>query len=207
MTDFVVAVTGGVASGKSEVTRRFEHLGVPVFDADIAAREALAPGSPGLAAVVHAFGLEVLAPDGSLDRRAMRQRVFNDDNARRVLESIVHPVVRDRLRAQVAHCRAAYAILAIPLLAESGGRDRWPYISRILLVDVPESVQMHRLMARDGIDRPLAASMLAAQSTRDQRFAMADDVLVNDGPLDLLDEAVASLHRRYLAMASAPSEG
>jgi dephospho-CoA kinase len=198
MTDFVVAVTGGVASGKSEATRRFERLGVPVFDADIAAREALAPGSPGLAAVVHSFGLEALAPDGSLDRRAMRQRVFNDDTARRQLETIVHPIVRE-----VEQCTADYAILAIPLLAESGGRERWPFIDRVLLVDVPESVQMSRLMARDGIDRPLAANMLAAQSTRAQRLALADDVIVNDGPLNLLDEAVASLHRRYTAMAEA----
>jgi dephospho-CoA kinase len=203
MTDFVVAVTGGVASGKSEATRRFERLGVPVFDADIAAREALAPGSPGLAAVVHSFGLEALAPDGSLDRRAMRQRVFNDDTARRQLETIVHPIVRERLRAEVEQCTADYAILAIPLLAESGGRERWPFIDRVLLVDVPESVQMSRLMARDGIDRPLAANMLAAQSTRAQRLALADDVIVNDGPLNLLDEAVASLHRRYTAMAEA----
>ncbi|MDZ4348753.1 MAG: dephospho-CoA kinase [Xanthomonadaceae bacterium] len=203
MTGFVVAVTGGVASGKSEVTRRFERLGVPVFDADIAAREALAPGSPGLAAVVHSFGLGVLAPDGGLDRRAMRQRVFNDDTARRQLETIVHPIVRERLRAQVEQCTADYAILAIPLLAESGGRERWPFIDRVLLVDVPESVQMSRLMARDGIDRPLATSMIAAQSTRAQRLALADDVVVNDGPLHLLDEAVASLHHRYTATAEA----
>lgn len=201
MSRVVVAVTGGVASGKSEVTRRFEALGVPVFDADIAAREVLAPGSPGLAAVVEAFGPGLLAGDGSLNRRAMRERVFGDDDSRRRLEAIVHPAVRARLRSQATDCAAPYAVLAIPLLAESGGRERWPFIDRIVVVDVPEPVQIERLVARDGIDESLARRMLAAQASRGQRLALADDVIVNDGALSALDDEVARLHRLYLDLA------
>lgn len=201
MKRLVVAVTGGVASGKTEVTRRFQALGVPVFDADLAAREALAPGTPGLAAVVHAFGLGVLAADGSLDRRAMRERVFADPAVRQRLEAIVHPAVRERLAAQLSDCRTPYALLAIPLLVETGGRGRWPMIDRVLAVDVPEAVQIARLSARDGIDQALAQRMLAAQATRAERLAAADDVIVNDGPLQALDAEVARLHRRYLDLA------
>lgn len=201
MSPMVVAVTGGVASGKSEVTRRFEALGVPVFDADLAAREALAPGSPGLAAVVQAFGPEVLAEDGDLDRHAMRQRVFADEAARRQLEAIVHPVVRACLRRQITNCQAPYAVLAIPLLSESGGRKRWPVIDRILVVDVPAAVQIQRLVARDQVDETLARRMLATQASRAQRLAIADDVIANDGALATLDAEVSRLHRRYLELA------
>ena len=201
MSRFVVAVTGGVASGKSEVSRRFEALGVPVFDADLAARDALAPGTPGLAAVIHAFGPAVLAADGSLDRRAMRERVFRDETARRQLEAIVHPTVRERLRSQAEASPAPYVLLAIPLLVEGGGRGRWPFIDRVLVVDVPEAVQLARLTARDGIDAALARDMLAAQASRAARLAEADEVIVNDGPLEALDAEVARLHRRYLGIA------
>ena len=202
MTRFTVAVTGGIACGKSEATRRFEALGVPVFDADLAAREALATGSPGLAAVVREFGPDVLTKDGALDRRAMRERVFGDDDARGRLEAIVHPDVRARLTGQIAACAAPYAILAIPLLVESGGRARWPMIDRVLAIDVPEAVQIARLTARDGIDEALARRMLAAQATRAQRLAAADDVIVNDGPLEALDAEVTRLHRRYRELAA-----
>lgn len=184
-----------------EATRRFEALGVPVFDADLSTREALTPGAPGLAAVMHAFGLGVLAVDGGLDRRAMRERVFANAAARQRLEAIVHPIVRERLAVQLADCRAPYALVAIPLLVETGGRERGPMIDRVLAVDVPEAVQISHLNARDGIDVALARRMLAAQSTRAQRLAAADDAIVNDGPLEALDAEVGRLHRRYLELA------
>ncbi|HEY0504973.1 MAG TPA: dephospho-CoA kinase [Lysobacter sp.] len=203
MSGFVVAVTGGVASGKSEVTRRFEALGVAVADADVAAREAVAPGSDGLAEVVAAFGADVLAADGSLDRAAMRRHVFGDEAARRRLEAIVHPRVRARLRALCEAAPGAYAIAAIPLLAEGGGREAYPWLSRILVVDVPPAVQRSRVMARDRVDAELAQRMIAAQATRDQRLAIADDVIVNDGPVEALDAHVAALDRRYRALAAA----
>lgn len=203
MSGFVIGVTGGVASGKSEVTRRFEALGITVADADLAAREAVASGSGGLAEVVAAFGTGVLAPDGSLDRAAMRRHVFGDDAARRRLEAIVHPRVRTRLREQCEAASGPYAIAAIPLLAEGGGRDAYPWLSRILVVDVPVSVQRARVMARDRVDAELAQRMIAAQASREQRLALADDVIVNEGPVEALDAHVAALDRRYRALASA----
>jgi len=210
MADYVVGLTGGVASGKSEVTRRFEALGVAVADADLAARDAVAVGSEGLAEVVATFGPDALAPDGSLDRPAMRRRVFADDAARLRLEAIVHPRVRDLLRAQCAAAPGPYAIAAIPLLAEAlpapgtsaSGRAAYPWLRRVLVVDVPVKVQRDRLLARDGIDAALAERMIAAQATRGERLAIADDVIVNDGALDALDAHVAALDARYRALAT-----
>lgn len=201
MSDYIIGVTGGVASGKSAVTRRFESLGVVVADADVAAREAVATGSVGLAAVVEAFGASVLADDGSLDRAAMRQRVFGDEAARRRLESIVHPLVRAQLRRECEAAAGPYALAAIPLLAEGGGRIAYPWLQRILVVDASADLQRARLIQRDGIDAALAERMIDAQASRAQRLAIADDVIVNDGGLDLLDEMVVSLDRRYRAMA------
>lgn len=203
MSGWVAAVTGGVASGKSAVSERFAALGIVVADADHAAREALARGSDGLARVVAAFGDGVLQPDGSLDRPAMRRRVFADADARRRLESIVHPIVRATLQLQCAEAASPYAIAAIPLLAEGGGREAYPWIARILVVDVPAEVQIERLLHRDGIDRALAESMVSAQATREARLAIADDVIVNTGTLQELDRHVAALHGMYLALAGA----
>ncbi len=208
MTDYVVGLTGGVASGKSEVTRRFEALGVFVADADIAAREAVALGSEGLAEVVATFGTAVLAADGGLDRAAMRRRIYADADARARLEAIVHPRVRARLRAQCLAAQGPYAIAAIPLLAEtSAGRDRegvdaaYPWLHRIVVVDVPVAVQMARLLARDGIDEALAQRMIDAQATRAERLSIADDVVFNEGPLQALDQIVSTLDARYRVFA------
>lgn len=202
MAAFCVGVTGGVASGKSEVTRRFEALGVSVADADLAARAAVEAGSAGLAEVVAAFGAEVLDAQGGLDRAAMRRRVFADPDARRRLEAIVHPRVRALLREQCERAPGVYAIAAIPLLTEGGGREAYPWLQRILLVDVPVEVQRARVMARDRVEAELAERMIASQATRAARLAIADDVIVNDGPLDVLDRQVAALDRRYRALAA-----
>ena len=202
MSACVVGLTGGVASGKSEVERRFAARGVTVADADIAAREAVAAGSEGLAAVVDAFGSGVLQADGSLDRARMRRIVFADDDARRRLEAIVHPQVRLRLRRACEAAPGPYAMADIPLLAE-GGRDCYPWLHRVLVIDVPPDVQMARLLARDGIDDALAARMVAAQASRAARLAIADDVLVNDDTLEALDRGVEALDRRYRALAQA----
>lgn len=206
MSDYIVGVTGGVASGKSEVTRRFEMLGVHVADADVAAREAVAPGSPGLAQVVAVFGSSMLDREGRLDRAAMRQRVFGDDEARRQLEAIIHPQVRARLQAQCAAAEGAYALAAIPLLSEGGGRDAYPWLDRILVVDVPVGVQHERLVRRDHVDAGLADRMIAAQATRGQRLQIADDIIINDGPIEALDRHVAALDRRYRGLAGTRTE-
>jgi len=198
---FVVAVTGGIASGKSAVTRRFEALGVPVHDADVAARAVIAPGTPGLQAVVEAFGADVLDADGALDRAAMRRRVFADAGARRTLESIIHPRVRAWLRQRADEQHDPYGLLAIPLLAENIDSYRW--VDRVLVVDAPEATQLARLQQRDGIDAALAQRMLDGQASRAQRLALADDVIDNSGDEAALDGAVAALHQRYLALSAA----
>ncbi|MCW8806915.1 MAG: dephospho-CoA kinase [Rhodanobacter sp.] len=200
----VVALTGGIAAGKSALARRFEALGVAVHDADVAAREVVEPGTAGLAAVVASFGEEVLDGAGRLDRGAMRRRVFADPAARRTLEAIIHPLVRQWLHDHAMAERGPYCLLAIPLLAENIEHYRW--VDRVLLVDTPESLQIERLMRRDGIDETLARRMLANQATRAQRLALADDVIENEASEADLDAAVARLHQRYLALAGSPHQ-
>ena len=202
MSDFIIAVTGGVGSGKSTVDRMLHALGIVVADADLAARDAVAPGSAGLAEVVAAFGAGVLGEDGQLDRPAMRRRVFADADARKRLEAIIHPRVRETLRNTCQAASGPYVIASIPLLAEGGGRDAYPWLQRILVVDVPETLQLARLLQRDGIDEALARTMIAAQASRRERLAIADDVLVNDGPLDALPPQVAALDRLYRGLAA-----
>ena len=201
MSDFIIGLTGGVASGKSAVAAEFSALGVHVADADVAAREAVAAGSAGLAAVVAAFGSEVLDASGDLDRAAMRRRIFDDEAARRTLEGIIHPQVRAALRAECEAAPGPYAVAAIPLLAEGGGRDAYPWLDRILVVDVPVEVQVERLLLRDGIDLALAERMVAAQATRAQRLSIADDVLVNTAALSALPARVAGLDVQYRRLA------
>lgn len=203
MSTYVIGLTGGVASGKSEVGRRFEALGVTVADADVAARAVVAAGTPGLAELVRAFGENVLDADGSLDRAAMRLRVFQDEAARRRLEAIIHPRVREALAAQCEQAPGPYAVAAIPLLAEGGGRAAYPWLQRILVVDVPVESQLERLMRRDGIDAALARRMVDAQATRAERLALADDVVVNTAGPEALQEPIEALDRRYRALAAA----
>jgi dephospho-CoA kinase len=198
---FTVAITGGIASGKSVVEQRFKALGVPVCDADYAARVVVEPGSEGLAAIVTAFGSGVLDAQGRLDRPAMRQRVFADPAARKTLEAIVHPRVRQWMLEHARSAKGPYVMLSIPLLAENIGHYRW--VDRIAVVDVPEAVQVQRLMARDGIDEALANRILASQASRSARLALADDVIDNGGPETALDAQVAVLHQRYLELAVA----
>ena len=199
---FVVAVTGGIASGKSAVTRRFQALGVPVHDADVAAREVVEPGTPGLQAVVQAFGAGVLDSNGRLDRPAMRRRVFADDDAKRKLEAIIHPRVRDWLHDHAMAQHDPYCLLAIPLLVENMDVYRW--VNRVLLVDAPPTAQVARLVMRDGIDAALAQRMLEQQASRAERWAVAHDVIDNSGDETALDDAVVALHQRYLAQARDP---
>ena len=198
---YCVGLTGGIASGKSAVAHAFAALGIVIADADIAAREAVAVGSDGLVEVVAAFGPDILDDTGALDRAAMRKRVFGDDAARKRLEAIIHPRVRESLARQCAQATSPYAIAAIPLLAEVGARAAYPWLQRILVVDVPVEVQHARLIQRDGIDDSLADRMIAAQATREQRLAIADDIVVNTSTLDDLQRHVAALDARYRSLA------
>jgi dephospho-CoA kinase len=198
---FCVGLTGGIASGKSAVADRFAARGIAVVDADVAARDVVAPGQPALAEIAAVFGNGVLQADGTLDRAALRRHVFDDEAARRRLEAILHPRIRVRMREQAQRAGGPYVIVAIPLLAEGGGRLAYPWLDRILVVDVPREVQLARLVRRDGIEMALAERMLAAQADRASRLAIADDVIVNEGALALLDAEVDALDRRYRALA------
>jgi dephospho-CoA kinase len=204
MSDYFIGLTGGIASGKSALELEFVACGVFVADADLIARQIVEPGQPALAAVVEAFGKQVLTAEGRLDRAALRARVFDDEAARRALEGILHPLIRIRLHEQCRAAASAYAIAMIPLLTEGGGRDGYPWLDRILVVDAPHTVQKARLMQRDGIDDALAEKMIAAQATRAQRLALADDIVVNDGDRAALREAIAELDARYRALAATP---
>lgn len=197
----VIGLTGGVAAGKTAVTRRFEALGVHVHDADVAARDVIEPGTSGLAEVVAAFGADVLDDAGRLDRAAMRQRVFADPGARRTLEAIIHPRVRQWLHDRAMAEAGPYCLLAIPLLAENIAHYRW--VDRVLVVDATEAVQLERLLRRDGIDEALARRMIERQASRDDRLALAHDVIGNHGDEAELDRDVARLHQQYLALAQA----
>ncbi len=200
MMGYVVALTGGIASGKSAVERRFEALGIHAYDADLAARAVVEPGSEALSEIAQAFGPEVLAADGRLDRTAMRQRIFADPTARTTLEGILHPRIRTWLRDAVAADEGPYCILSIPLLVEN--REHYAWVDRILVVDAPEHVRLDRLTRRDSIEPALAAKMIAAQASHPERLAIADDVIVNDGDESSLDEAVAALDRTYRKLAA-----
>src|SRR5580700_10481857 len=185
-----IGLTGGIASGKSTVTQRFAELGVPVIDADVAARRVVEPGTPGLAQVVERFGAGVLA-DGQLDRRALRNLIFKDSSLRQALDAILHPLIRAEMEHQAAQVQGPYVVMAIPLLVEGGGSAK--RVDRVLVVDADETLQIQRLQARDGSSVEQARAILAAQATREARIAAADDVLLNTGTVAELRQAVDRL--------------
>lgn len=195
-----IGLTGGIGAGKSTVAEVFASLGVPVFDADHVARDLVQPGEPALAEVVTAFGGSVLTPDGQLDRARLRARVFDDDSARARLEAILHPRVRARLEALAKAAEAEYCVLAIPLLVETGQRT---LVDRVLVVDVPEELQLARVQARDGVGPEAARAVLRAQASRAERLAAADDVILNTGDVAHLRRKVEALDRRYRDLANA----
>jgi dephospho-CoA kinase len=199
---FVAAITGGVASGKSELGRRFERLGVVLVDADLAARDVVAVGQPALDEIAALFGRDILRADGQLDRARLRAIVFENPAQRRALETITHPRIRSALKSQCSAAAGEYVLVAIPLLAEGGGRTSYPWLQRILVVDAPPWRQKERLMARDRASRELAERMIAAQSTRAQRLGLADDIVINDAEPDALQAPVERLDALYRRLAS-----
>lgn len=196
-----VGVTGGIGSGKSAVTERLAALGVPIVDADVAAREVVAPGEPALAAIAAHFGDGVIDADGALDRAALRRIVFADAAQREWLERLTHPLIGARIAGQLASAAAPYVVLVSPLLLEGAQRR---LVDRIVVVDVPEALQLARTMARDANSEGLVRSIMAAQLPRDERRAAADFIVDNSGDLDALDAQVAALHETLLELAAAP---
>ena len=195
---FTVGLTGGIASVKSTIADFFADLGVPIIDTDVVAREVVRPGAPALSEIHAVFGDEVIASDGSLDRQAMRNIVFDDAGKRKTLESILHPRIRDESYRQAAAVAGDYVIIVVPLLYESPMKE---HMDRILVVDVDEETQIGRLMERDDESREQACRILATQATREDRLSIADDVISNDGSLDDAKSAVLRLHESYLDFA------
>ncbi|MBE9549645.1 MAG: dephospho-CoA kinase [Proteobacteria bacterium] len=201
MPAFVIALTGGIASGKTAVSDTFSDLGVAVIDTDVIAREVVLPDSAGLVAIADSFGNQLIQDDGQLNRRALRDIIFADKSKRELLESILHPLIRAESIRQLQQVDTPLAILVIPLLAEgldSGNTYQW--VDRVLVVDVDEAIQIQRLTARDQVSEPLAQAILDNQASRKQRLAIADDVIVNDRDLEYLRVAVGVLYNEYLGM-------
>ena len=201
-----IGLTGGIASGKSTVTKRFAELGVPVIDADIVSREVVEPRTPGLAQVLQRFGPQVLGESGHLDRKALRDVIFNDSDSRQALDAILHPLIRAEMEKQAAAAKGPYVVMAIPLLIEGGNAHK--RVDRVLVVDLDEGLQIQRVQARDGSSPEQARAILASQATRADRLKAADDVISNTGTVADLRQAVDRLHEQYLQLShSAPSAG
>lgn len=200
---FRIGLTGGIASGKSTVADMFAHHGVPIIDTDVIAREVVAPGQPAIGEVVAAFGPEILRDDGQLDRAALRRIVFSSEERRRALEAILHPRIREAAARRAASAGGPYQVIVVPLLVGSPLRH---WMDRILVVDVPEEVQLERLLQRDAEDPEQARGMIAAQAGRDARLAIADDVVDNGADLSETRRQVEALHRRYLELAERPRD-
>lgn len=196
---YCVGVTGGIGSGKSSAAALFAELGAGIVDTDDIAHEVTRPGGAAMAGITAAFGAGVMAADGSLDRAAMRELVFADPARRKVLEGILHPMIRADARRRVAASTAPYVLLVVPLLLESAGYP--DLVQRVLVIDCDESLQIRRTMQRSGLTEEAVRAIMAVQLPRQQRLARADDVLHNDGDLAGLRSQVAALHESYRNLA------
>lgn len=199
---YCVGVTGGIGSGKSSAAALFAERGAGIVDTDDIAHELTRPGGRAMPAIIKAFGPGIAAADGSLDRAAMRQRVFADPAQRKVLEGILHPLIRVEARDRVNTSQAPYVMLVVPLLLESSGYP--DLVQRVLVIDCEESLQVRRTMQRSALTEEAVRAIMAAQLPRQQRLARADDVLLNNGDLSQLRSQVERLHERYLALAATP---
>ncbi len=194
---FIVGLTGGIGSGKSTVADLFAARGVTIVDTDVIAHELTAPGGGAIEAIRAVFGSSVIRADGALDRDAMRTRAFDDPDARRRLEAILHPMIRDESMRRIGAATGPYVLHVVPLLVESGGSAGRH--DRVLVVDCPVDVQIERVGRRSGLDRQRVESILATQASREARLQAADDVIENSGGPEALDAQVEALHRRYAA--------
>ncbi|EMB4082416.1 TPA: dephospho-CoA kinase [Klebsiella aerogenes] len=196
---YTVALTGGIGSGKSTVADEFAHLGVTVIDADIIARQVVEPGTPALLAIAERFGPQMINDDGSLNRRRLRERIFAHSEDKAWLNALLHPLIQQETRRQMQASTSPYLLWVVPLLVENRLTDK---ADRVLVVDVPKEMQIERTIRRDGVSREHAEHILAAQATREQRLAAADDVIENMGSADAVASHVARLHEKYLMLAS-----
>jgi len=193
-----IGLTGGIASGKTTVAGLFAELGATIIDTDVIAREVVAPGQPALDEIASEIGASLIDADGVLDRAALRELIFADDDARKRLEAILHPRIQDEARRQSDQAGGEYQIIVVPLLVNSSLKD---ILDRILVVDCDEETQIRRLTARDGESEDLARRILAAQASRTERLAIADDIIRNDGTVADMRLQVAALHEIYQSLA------
>ncbi|WCE29233.1 dephospho-CoA kinase [Vibrio sp. SCSIO 43137] len=197
---YVVAITGGIASGKTTVANLFhEQFSVDIVDADVVAREVVEVGSKGLSEISKHFGAEVLHPDGSLNRPALRERVFSSEQQKSWLNNLLHPMIRQKMQHDLSKITAPYALLVVPLLVENQLQSM---ADRILLVDVSPEEQIRRTMSRDNVPEHQVKSILASQAAREERLRFADDVIVNDGEHQQLLSEIADLHQLYSELAT-----
>lgn len=192
-----IGITGGIGCGKSAVTDYLSGKGIVIADADQAAKVIVEPGQPALKTIVNHFGSQILLDDGTLNRRALRDIIFNDPEQRRWLERLTHPLIIERLRQELAAAQSPYVILVAPLLLEANLKG---IVDRVLVIDIDPEQQIARTMARDGVSRTQVENILQAQASRAQRLSIADDIIDNSGSLDALHQQLDALHQRYLAM-------
>ncbi|MDH5734737.1 MAG: dephospho-CoA kinase [Gammaproteobacteria bacterium] len=194
----VIGLTGGIGSGKSTVAELFRKRNIPIIDTDILARELVRPGQPALNEIIQTFGDTVIHKNGELDRQTLARLTFQNESARKKLEAILHPKIRQLMTEQINSVSAPYVIAVIPLLIEAGQTD---LVNHILLVDCPEEIQIHRVKQRDNRDEQQIREILNAQASRQTKIAMADDIIENQGELSDLDAKIEKLHQKYLLMS------
>lgn len=195
---YIVALTGGIGSGKSTVSDAFSRLGVPVVDSDIIARQVVEPGTVALQQISQHFGPAILLPDGSLDRKKLRAKIFSDPDEKQWLNRLLHPLIQQETQRQISRIKAPYLLWVVPLLVENNLCSR---ANRILVVDVSTETQLRRTIARDRTNQQQAEQIIAAQISRSVRLSHADDVLNNDGSSDELINKIEQLHQKYLTLA------
>lgn len=198
MSDYVVGISGGIGSGKTTVTDLFAKYAVEVIDADLIAREVVEPGTPALKAIVDKFGQSVLDKSGHLDRAKLRTLVFNDNEVKNWLNQLLHPAIRLQMLLQTQQAKSIYCLLSVPLLVEN---KLFEQVDRVVIVDVDEQTQLQRTLLRDKTNEQQIRAIMNAQATRQQRLAVADDVIDNNGKADDLAKQVAQLHKNYLQLA------
>lgn len=198
MSMFVVGLTGGIGSGKTVASDRFEELGVKVVDADIASRVVVEIGKPALSSIEGQFGSDVISDDGSLNRAKLREIIFKDDEAKSWLESLLHPLIGQHILDEIASATSRYVILVSPLLFET---TQFQMCNRTLLIDVPKDIQILRTAKRDKVPESQVEKIIASQMDRDQKISKADDVIVNDGEIGDLISKIDKIHQRYIELA------
>lgn len=196
---YVVALTGGIGSGKSTVADAFSRLGIAIIDADIIARQVVEPHTPGLNAIAAHFGPGIINADGTLNRRLLRESIFSQPAEKAWLNALLHPMIHQETQRQIAEATSPYVLWVVPLLVENQLQHK---ADRILVIDVSPETQLQRTMLRDNVSRQHAEQILAAQATREERLAVADDVIDNDGAPDSIASDVARLHAQYLTYAA-----